>query len=186
MPKKIVVTTKPREVKPPPPPPEPDVPKIDAEADETVTDPVFNAETQQIEQLTVVPTFDDDTEDAAGPLPESDWLQQDFAGQLSVDVYQTDKAIIIKSTIAGVRPEDMDIQVTNDMVTIKGIRRVDETVPPEQYFLRECYWGGFSRSIILPVDVRNDLVSATIKNGVLTVTLPKAEATKVTVVKLKE
>ncbi len=178
MPKKVVITTKAQEVKPPPPP--------DAYSNEEGDgDPVFNAETKQIEHLTVVPKVEEE-EPVTTPLSAEEWLTHDFEGQLSVDVYQTDKDIVIKSTIAGVRPEDIDIQVTNDMVTIKGIRRQEEEAAAEDYFYRECYWGGFSRSIILPVDVRNDLVNATIKNGVLIIRLPKTEIAKVRVVKVKE
>ncbi len=178
MPKKVVITTKAKEVKPPPPP-------DDSPNEDTAGDPVFNAETKQIEHLTVVPKVEEE-EPAAAPLSEEEWLTHDFEGQLSVDVYQTDKDIVIKSTIAGVRPEDIDIQVSNDMVTIKGIRRQEEEAAAEDYFYRECYWGGFSRSVILPVDVRNDLVNATIKNGVLIIRLPKTEIAKVRVVKVKE
>ncbi len=119
--------------------------------------------------------------------PAADWLStESFEGQLAVDVYQTPREIIIKSTIAGVRPEDIDISVNNDMVTIKGVRRAAETVAEEEYFYKECYWGGFSRSIILPVDIRDDRVEATLKNGVLTVVLPKAGKSKVKVVRVKE
>ncbi|MFH0853712.1 MAG: Hsp20/alpha crystallin family protein [bacterium] len=149
-------------------------------------DPIFNSETQKIEHQVIIPKIEDDNGDLAQIRDEGDWLSDEFSGQLSVDVYQTDKEIVIKSTIAGVRSDDLDIQVTNDMVTIKGIRRMEEDVSDEDYFYRECYWGRFSRSIILPVDVRNDQVAATVKNGVLTIRLPKTEPTKVSVVKVKE
>jgi len=96
-------------------------------------------------------------------------------GQLSVDVYQEGENIIIKSTIAGVEPEDIDITFDNDMITIRGERRNDNSVRDEDYFFQECYWGGFSRSIILPVDVDTEQIEATIRNGVLTITLPKIE-----------
>ena len=95
-------------------------------------------------------------------------------GQLSVDVYQDKNNVIIKSTIAGVEPEDVDISVDNDMVTIRGRRSKDLTVEEDDYFYQECYWGSFSRSIILPVEIVPDKIDATIKNGILTVKLPKA------------
>lgn len=95
-------------------------------------------------------------------------------GQLSVDVYQDADNIIIKSTIAGVEPEDIDITFDNDMITIRGKRQKDVTIDENNYFYQECYWGGFSRSIILPVDVRTDKIKATIRNGVLTIVLPKS------------
>lgn len=107
-----------------------------------------------------------------------EWLDEDFSGQLAVDVYQTDDSVVIQSAIAGVRPEDLDISVTNDMITIKGLRRHDQTAPDDAYLFRECYWGGFSRRIILPVDVHTDQVNAAMKDGILTVTLPKVEQPK--------
>ncbi len=117
-----------------------------------------------------------------------DWLEEgDYAGQLAVDVFQTKDEIVIKSTIAGVRPEDIDISINNDMITIRGKRDKDHEVADEDYFYRECYWGGFSRSIILPCEVKIDRIKATMKNGVLTITLPKAtKVSRVTVIKVKE
>ncbi|MDP2684677.1 MAG: Hsp20/alpha crystallin family protein [bacterium] len=117
-----------------------------------------------------------------------EWLDDDdFSGQLAVDVYQTKDEIIIKSTIAGVRTEDIDIAINNDMITIRGKREKEESITEDDYFYRECYWGGFSRSIILPCDVKSDKVKANMKNGVLTIALPKADkVNKVTVVKVKE
>ena len=94
---------------------------------------------------------------------------------MSVDVYQDASSIYIKSTIAGVEPEDIDISFDNDMITIRGRRRQDRTIRQEDYFYQECYWGGFSRSIILPVDVQEDKIKATIRNGILTIELPKAK-----------
>jgi HSP20 family protein len=102
-------------------------------------------------------------------------LANDYEGQLAVDVYQTKTAIIIRAAIAGVQAEDIDISVNNDMVTIKGLRHLDEDVPQNNYLYQECYWGGFSRTIILPVEVQSDQVTAAMKNGILRVTLPKNE-----------
>jgi len=119
---------------------------------------------------------------------QDDWLEDDdYSGQLAVDVYQTKDEIVVKSTIAGVRPEDIDVAINNDMITIRGKREKDHEVTDDNYFYRECYWGGFSRSIILPCEVRADRIKASMKNGVLTVVLPKAtKVNKVTVVKVKE
>ncbi len=101
---------------------------------------------------------------------------EDQEGQLTVDVYQTPDAIVIKSTIAGVKPEDLDVSITNDMVTIRGSRRHDEEVREEEYFYRECYWGSFSRSIILPVDIIAEKADASLKDGILTIRVPKADS----------
>ena len=114
--------------------------------------------------------------------PDAAWAQTpggDAEGQLTIDVYQTDSDIVIKSTIAGVKPEDLDVAINNDMVTITGERKQEETVTDENYYYQECYWGSFSRSVVLPVDVVADKAEATLKNGILTIRLPKAETNKV-------
>lgn len=117
---------------------------------------------------------------------EKDWLDENYEGQLSVDVYGTDDEIVIKSTIAGVKPEDIDISISNDMLTIRGERTQEDEKRVDEYYYQECYWGGFSRSIILPVEVEGDKVAASLKNGVLTVRLPKARKSKSISVKVKE
>lgn len=105
---------------------------------------------------------------------EHSWLIKDYEGQLSVDVYQTEKEIVVRSTMAGVKPEDLNIVVNNDLLTIRGKREAEPCVNPSDYLYRECYWGGFSRSLVLPQDVKADKIKATLKNGLLTVVLPKA------------
>ncbi|MBI4276566.1 Hsp20/alpha crystallin family protein [Candidatus Uhrbacteria bacterium] len=94
-------------------------------------------------------------------------------GQLAVDIYETSRSLVVKAPIAGVNPEDLDISVNDDMLTIRG-RRQGSRADDAAYLIRECYWGNFSRSIILPVDVRAENIEATMVNGVLTITLPKA------------
>ena len=113
-----------------------------------------------------------------------DWLN-DFEGQLNIDMYQTKDNVIIKSTIAGVRPEDIDITVANDMVTIKGSRKKEENIPQDDYFYQECYWGNFSRSVIIPVDIDSEEIEADLKDGILTVIIPKAAKAKTKKVKVK-
>jgi len=112
------------------------------------------------------------------PLKEEEEWVDESEGQLTVDVYQTPNEIVIKSTIAGVKPEDIDITMSNDMITIKGTREKDEEVKEEDYYYQECYWGPFSRSIILPVDVEADKAKASMRNGILTIRLPKSEKLK--------
>ena len=102
-----------------------------------------------------------------------DWLSE-YEGQLTIDMYQTKDNVIIKSTIAGVKPEDIDVTIANDMVTIRGERKRDFEASSEDYFYQECYWGSFSRSVVLPVDVDIENVGADLKDGILTVILPKA------------
>jgi len=117
---------------------------------------------------------------------DNDWLADSYDGQLSIDVYQTAKEIIIKSTIAGAKPENIDISINKDMVTIRGVRQEDEQIAEEDYLYKECYWGGFSRSIILPTNIKADKVKATLKNGILTVILPKINRPKSQSIKVKE
>ncbi|MDD2731497.1 MAG: Hsp20/alpha crystallin family protein [Candidatus Portnoybacteria bacterium] len=112
-----------------------------------------------------------------------EWLP-DSEGQLTIDVYQTPADIVIKSTIAGVNPDDLDITITNDMVTIKGKREKDEIIQNGDYYYQECYWGSFSRSVILPVDVEAEKAEASLKNGILTIKLPKIEKIKTKKIKV--
>jgi HSP20 family protein len=104
---------------------------------------------------------------------EESWINEE--GQLAIDVYETPKKIIIKSTIAGVKPDDLDISLNNDMLTIRGKRDKDKKVKEENYLYQECYWGAFSRSVILPVEVEGDNIDAVLENGILTITLKKAK-----------
>ena len=114
----------------------------------------------------------DDDEEAEDVWDEmSEEIEEE--GQLAVDVYQDKKNIIIKSTIAGVEPDDIDISIDNDMITIRGRREKQRDIAEDDYFYQECYWGGFSRSIILPVEVDAEGIEAGMRNGVLTITLPK-------------
>jgi len=118
---------------------------------------------------------------------EKSWLQDTDdgeEGQLTIDVYQTPSDVVIKSTVAGVKPEDIDISFTNDMITIRGRRRKDEVISTEDYYYQELYWGAFSRSVILPVEVDVDKARADIKNGILTVRLPKSEKIKTKKIKV--
>lgn len=95
-------------------------------------------------------------------------------GQLAVDVIETREAIIIRTTIAGVKPEDLDIHVSGDLVTIRGQRDEGKTFHDATVHFAECFWGAFSRSIILPHQVKPDEADASLKDGVLTLTIPKA------------
>jgi HSP20 family protein len=114
------------------------------------------------------------------------WLDDQYEGQLAVDVYQdNENHVVITSTVAGVAREDLDISINNDMVTIRGRRKPPHVVSDEQYFYQECFWGGFSRSIILPVDVKAEQAKATLKNGVLTVVLPKADNVQVKILDIE-
>jgi HSP20 family protein len=113
-----------------------------------------------------------------------DWLQG-VEGQLAVDVYQTKTDVVIKAPIAGVKPDEISIAITDDVVTIKGERREEQEVERENYYAQECYWGAFARSVILPVTTLSDKAEATFVDGVLTIRIPKAETAKTKIVKVK-
>jgi len=116
----------------------------------------------------------------------NDWLlASSHEGQLSLDIYQNEKNLIIKSTIAGARPEDIQISIKNDLLTIRGKRDLPDDIADADFLFRECYWGAFSRSIILPIDVQADKIKASMDNGVLTIILPKAPEAKQIVIKVK-
>lgn len=121
----------------------------------------------------------------AKTFPKKTIDESESEGQLTVDVYQTPSEIIIESAIAGVKPEDLDVTVSSDSVTIKGERQREENIKEEDYFYRECYWGKFSRSVILPQEIDPDTASVTFKNGILTVRLPKKSKEKVKKLKVK-
>lgn len=94
-------------------------------------------------------------------------------GQLAIDVFQTVENVVIKAPIAGVGPADLDLSITDETITIKGERRNEHKNSDEDYLVQECYWGAFSRTYTLPVLVIADKAQATLKEGILTVTVPK-------------
>lgn len=120
-------------------------------------------------------------------IKETDWGGKDYEeGELAIDVYQEKNDIVVKSTIAGTKPEDIDISVNNDMLTIRGKRQHEEIIDEKNYYYKECYWGNFSRSIILPHEVKADKITAKLKNGILTVRLPKSKIEKKVAIKVVE
>ena len=113
------------------------------------------------------------------------WSDGEPEGQLTVDVYQNANDIIVESAIAGVAPDDIDVSVTTDSISIRGSRKRDKAVKVEDYLYQECYWGKFGRSIILPQEVDPEGAVVKFKNGILTVTLPKANKKKVHKLKVR-
>ena len=112
-------------------------------------------------------------------LPESSSeIFEESEGELAVDVHQTPSVFIIESAIAGVKPEDIDILLTPVSITIKGNRFKEEKIKAENYIHQECFWGRFSRTVILPQEIDVDKTQAIIKNGVLKITLPKINRAK--------
>ncbi len=117
---------------------------------------------------------------------DGDWIEENNEeGQLTVDVYQTPDDIIIKAIIAGVKPDDLDVSITQDMITIRGKREESHRVEKENYFYQELYWGSFSRSILLPQEIDVDESEAGVKDGILTIKLPKRDKERVHKLKIK-
>lgn len=106
-------------------------------------------------------------------------------GQLPVDVYQTGTDIIIRTFIAGVRPDEMNVSISRDMVVIEGSREERDTVSDGDYFARELFWGRFSKTILLPQEVDVDACTASAKDGLLTLVLPKLDKTRQTKLRVK-
>ncbi len=114
---------------------------------------------------------------------EEEYIEDD--GELSVDVYQTPNEIIIEAMLAGVKPEDLHISITRDMVTIKGRRDGNTQISEDDYFYRELYWGAFSRSILLPHEIEIESVEAVEKHGLLIIRLPKIDKARQATIKVK-
>ena len=94
---------------------------------------------------------------------------------LIVDVYQTDNEFVIVSLLPGIKSEDIDVSISNNILTIQGVRKEDQVVQSKHYYYQECYWGSFSRSIILPTDIHPEKVKASLKRGILTVRIPRGK-----------
>jgi HSP20 family protein len=117
---------------------------------------------------------------------ESDWIEEENEeAELSIDLYQTPTDIIVQTMVAGVRPEDLEISVSRDIVTIRGEREESRTIDEDNYFTKELYWGKFSRTISLPAEVEPEEVEATEKHGLLTVKIKKVDKEKKSSIKVK-
>jgi HSP20 family protein len=107
------------------------------------------------------------------PQSEDQWEDEPVAGQLAVDVYETKEKLIVKGRVAGVNKADLDVSIADNTLTIRGTLSAGTEDGVENYFLQECYWGEFSRSIVLPVPVKEEEIEAVLKDGVLTVSFDK-------------
>ncbi len=120
------------------------------------------------------------------PVTSSNWMQEEEEeGQLTVDLYQTPSDLYIETMVAGVRPEDLQITITRDMVTIRGKRDQSRVVNDEDYFSRELYWGVFSRTMSLPAEIEAEEAEAIEKHGLLIIRLPKINKEKQTQLRVK-
>lgn len=135
------------------------------------------------DELTAAFLGDDDTapagQQAAAAAPTGDdWTDEEtdaLPGQLAVDVYETKERLVIKARTAGVNKSDLDVSISDNQLTIRGTLSAGNEDEVENYFLQECYWGEFSRTIALPVPIREEDIEAVLKDGVLTVSFGKVE-----------
>lgn len=134
---------------------------------------------------------DDETEGTDSYSAEDEWHEPEDGestqqeGELPVDMFQTNDAIIIKALVAGVSPADLDISITRDMVTIRGVREEFQETNDDNYFHRELFWGGFTRTLVLPEEVVIDEAVAQEKHGLLEIRLPKLDKHRSTQLKVK-
>lgn len=129
------------------------------------------------------PSLTDSNQEPRG----NNWMAEETEeGQLAVDVYQTDKEIIIQAMVAGVSPDTLNVTVTREMVTIKGRRDAPQNISDDNYFYRELYWGSFSRTLALPQEIEADAVEASQKHGLLTIKLPKIDKGRTQNIRVKQ
>lgn len=154
---------------------------------------IFKKSTPQKSQTKVVPdekdtlaSFVDETKTSACAQDFLSEEPKETEGQLALDVFQTADEIVVVAPVAGVTKEDISINITDDVLTIKGSRNFCFKAEEADYFTQECFWGNFSRSIILPEAVDSSRVLASFKNGILTVRIPKMEKIRTRMVKIKE
>lgn len=116
----------------------------------------------------------------------NEWMEEENEeAELSIDLYQTPTDIIIQTMVAGVRPEDLELSIARDMITIRGKREENRIIDEDNYFTKELYWGKFSRTISLPAEVEPEEVEATEKHGLLTIKIQKVDKEKKNSVKVK-
>ncbi len=114
----------------------------------------------------------------AQPAKDDDWdenTEEPAPGQLAVDVYETKEKLIVKARTAGVRKDDLDVNIADNTLSIRGTLSAGTEEEVENYFVQECYWGEFSRSIVLPVPVKEEAIEAVLKDGVLTISFSKVK-----------
>ena len=110
--------------------------------------------------------------------------EEDFPGQLAVDVYETEEKLVVKARTAGVNKEDLDVSISDGILTISGTLSSGDDTDATNWHIQECYWGEFSRTVALPVAVKEDEVEAMLKDGVLTISFGKVkqeQAKKITI-----
>ena len=118
---------------------------------------------------------DDDMDIDESVVVQEEWEEDEAVpgGQLAVDVFETKERLVVKARTAGVNKNDLDVSIADNTLSIRGTLSAGEEAGVENYFVQECYWGEFSRSIALPVPVKEDEIEAVLKDGVLTISFTK-------------
>lgn len=132
------------------------------------------------EELTAAFLGDEDLASPAAapaqPVAEEEWDENEaILGQLAVDVYETKEKLVVKARTAGVNKNDLDVSIADNTLSIRGTLSAGGEEDVENYHLQECYWGEFSRSLVLPVPVKEDEIEAVLKDGVLTISFTKVQ-----------
>lgn len=128
---------------------------------------------------TAVEPAADSTADGGQQQPaatQDEWDEsEDLPGQLAVDVYETKEKLVVKARTAGVNKNELDVSISDNTLSIRGTLSAGNEDDVENYFVQECYWGEFSRSIALPVPVKEEDIEAVLKDGVLTISFSKVK-----------
>lgn len=145
----------------------------------------FEDELQDFEEYEPEESVRINPKDEGGSIQTAPWAEEDASAELSIDVYDNGKEIVVQTMVAGVKPEDINIDIRRDSITIEGSRKESKTMKDEDYVVRELYWGSFSRTINLPDEIDPDVAEATEKHGLLIIRLPKIDKNKQKKVKIK-
>jgi HSP20 family protein len=123
---------------------------------------------------------------SADKKSDRNWIEEENEeAELSVDVYQTPTDIVIQTMVAGVKPEDLELSIARDVITLKGKREENRNIDEENYFTKELYWGKFSRTLSLPAEVEPEEVEAVEKHGLITIKIKKVDKEKKNIVRVK-
>ena len=152
------------------------------EYDRVLSDDHHFGDEEENNDLAIEEDYDESEQEDWGDNSSEDTPQE---GELPVDMYQTDDAIVIRALVAGVSPNDLEISITRDMVTLRGVREEFQEAHDDNYYHRELFWGSFSRTLLLPEEVAIDEAEAQEKHGLLEIKLPKLDKHRTTQLQVK-
>ena len=137
------------------------------------------------DELTAAFLSDDDNDQPGGDQPD-EWMEDEaLPGQLAVDVYETDENLYVVAPIAGIEKKDIEVSLSDNTLSINGTRKSPAEEKNQNFYVQECYWGEFSRSLTLPVQVKEENITAELKAGVLTIGFDKVEQNTVKKIEIK-